>query len=247
MLPILQINIPMYALFATIGLVCATIYTYFRIDKVELSFKEYLIDLAASIIGLLIGARLMFVIAMLPQIKITLSNIVYYLVNGGIVFYGGMLGMILGVYMFSKVFHKNFIMIIDVMAPAIPMFHFFARIGCLFAGCCYGIPWKWGVIMQDSPNVVRFPVQVCESLCNAAICIVITVRESRRKSSEGNIKIYLILYAICRFVLEFFRGDSVRGIWLAGLSTAQIVSLIIVCIVSIFAIRKKMMTSRMEK
>ncbi len=239
MLPIFQINVSAYAFFATVGLVCAVVYTYFRIDIAGLSFKEYLIDLIACAIGTLVGARLMFVIAMLPQIEITFNNILHYLINGGIVFYGGMLGLILGVYVFSSIFHRDFSMIINVMAPALPMFHFFARIGCLFAGCCYGIPWNWGVIMQDSPDVVRFPVQVFESICNAAICVIIITREHRRKTCEGNIKVYLILYAICRFVLEFFRGDSVRGIWFFGLSTAQIVSLIIVCVISVLAIRKR--------
>ena len=246
MLPILQIEVSAYALFATIGLVCAAIFTYFRIDKADLTFKQYLIYLGACAVGALIGARLLFVIAMLPQMDITLNNIGYYLINGGIVFYGGMLGMILGIFILSRVIHKNFCVVMDIIAPAIPLFHFFARIGCLFAGCCYGIPWGWGVIMMDSPDVIRFPVQIFESMCNALIFVIILVKEHRSNKTDGNTIIYLVLYAICRFILEFFRGDAVRGIWAFGLSTAQMVSLIILCVLTISAIKNRVALSRRE-
>ena len=52
--------------------------------------------------------------------------------------------------------------------------------------------------------------------------------EKKSKSYDHNISIYLILYSVCRFILEFFRGDEVRGIWMFGLSTAQIISVLIV-------------------
>lgn len=241
MLPVFQIEVPSYAFFATIGLVCAVLFTYFRIDKAKITFKQYLWCLGSCAIGALIGARLLFVIAMLPQIEITTGNICYYLINGGIVFYGGMLGLILGVFAYSKVIHKEFQSTIDIIAPAIPLFHFFARIGCLFAGCCYGVQWNWGVIMADSPDVIRFPVQFFESICNALIFIIIMVKERRHKTSDGNIIIYLILYAVCRFILEFFRGDSIRGIWTLGLSTAQIISLIILLFIFIYTLKRQVL------
>lgn len=201
---------------------------YFRKDKVGLSFKQYLLFLMVSAVFALIGARLIFVIAMLPQIEININNILDYLINGGIVFYGGMLGALLGVVVSAKIWKMSSYEIMDMAAPAIPLFHFWARLGCLFAGCCYGIPWQWGIVIQDSPTVIRFPVQFFESVCNLAIFISILLVERRRGTYEGNLLIYFLSYAICRFALEFFRGDMVRGIWAIGLSTAQIISLLII-------------------
>ena len=201
---------------------------YFRKDKVGLTFKLYLLYLMVSAVFALIGARLIFVIAMLPQIEININSILGYLINGGIVFYGGMLGSLLGVTVSAKIWKMQSDEIMDMAAPAIPLFHFWARLGCLFAGCCYGIPWHWGVVMQDSPKVIRFPVQFFESVCNLIIFISILLVERRHGTYEGNLRRYLLSYAICRFVLEFFRGDTVRGIWPIGMSTAQIISLLIV-------------------
>ena len=76
---------------------------YFRKDKVGLSFKLYLLFLLVSAVFAIIGARIIFVIAMLPQIEININSILGYLINGGIVFYGGMLGALLGVLVSAKI------------------------------------------------------------------------------------------------------------------------------------------------
>lgn len=239
MLPIIQIEVPTYPLFVTIGLVFAVLFSYFRIDKAGLTFKEYLILLCICAVSTLVGARVLFVVSMIPQMGISAEGIFYYLLNGGIVFYGGLLGMIFGVFIFSGVIHKDFCLVIDTLAPAIPLFHIFGRIGCLLAGCCYGIPWEWGVILQDSSGVIRFPVQIFESFCNALIFAAILLRERKLESIDGNLKVYLVLYAICRFILEFFRGDSIRGIWFVGLSTAQLVSMVIALYYVFMALKRK--------
>ena len=248
-LPIFTIELPAYSLFATIGLVFAVIFIYFRIDKMDSSFKEYLVCLIICTITALIGSRIVFVLAMLPQIGITANAILYYILNGGIVFYGGLLGVLFGIYLYSKICKKSAKKILDLTAPAMPMFHFFARIGCLFAGCCYGIPWAWGVVMQDTPDVIRFPVQFVESICCLIISLVMIFREKKKKTSEGNIYIYLISYGICRYILEYFRGDAVRGIWPVGMSTSQIISalIIIVCVLSIIKNHYKDKKVREEK
>lgn len=201
---------------------------YFRIDRVNLSFRQFVIALGISTITALLGARLVFIIAMLPQMELSINNIIHYTLNGGIVFYGGMLGALAGIPITSRIIGCSSKMVTNMAAPAIPLFHFWARIGCLFAGCCYGIPWPWGVVMQDSAEIIRFPVQFVESICNLVIFVIVIFVEKKSKSYDHNISIYLILYSVCRFILEFFRGDEVRGIWMFGLSTAQIISVLIV-------------------
>lgn len=212
---------------ATIGALFAVLFVYFRIEKVNISFKHFLLYLFSSVIFGCLGAKLLFVIAMLPQVDISASNLIYYFINGGIVFYGGMFGVLFGIRVMSKIYGDVYIDVINMMVPAIPLFHFWARIGCLLAGCCYGIPYKWGVVMQDELNVVRFPVQLFESILNLIIFVILILKEKKKKNYVNNLKIYLLIYSLGRFMLEFYRGDTIRGIFLGGLSTAQIISVLI--------------------
>ena len=195
-------------------------------DSLNLKFTDLIIYILICTVSALVFARVLFVVVMFPQTDLAATNIFYYLINGGIVFYGGLLGLIIGICIGSKVLKKDSLEVLNLIAPAIPLFHCFARIGCLFAGCCYGVPWLWGVIIEGE-DFVRFPVQAFESLCNLVIFVTIVVYNSRNHNYQYSLKIYLCCYAFCRFILEFFRGDSVRGIWFLGLSTAQIISLLI--------------------
>lgn len=228
-LPYIYVAFPSYGIMATIGLCAAVLFLYCRLDKVDLSFKQFLLIIMGAVAGLLVGSRILFVIGILPTLEeISLKTIGYYLVYGGIVFYGGLLGMLAGVYIVARLMKKVPGLLLDFIAPAIPLFHGFARIGCLLSGCCYGIKWNWGVRMVDSPEIVRFPVQLAESFCDFIIFICLIVYQKKSQNPQNELTKYLCSYAICRFVLEFFRGDTVRGIWIFGVSTSQIVSIIII-------------------
>ena len=85
--------------------------------------------------------------------------------------------------------------------------------------------------MAETPDVIRFPVQIAESICCLAIFILLIARAKQRKSYAGGFRLYLLLYACCRFALEFFRGDTDRGIWFLGLSTSQLISILIIALI----------------
>lgn len=214
---------------AYIGLGAVLLFLYRRNKKLQLNLRMIMEYLIVCAVFAMVGARLLFVIAMIPSMEqVTLNELWFQLWNGGIVFYGGLFGVISGIIIVSKYRNSNSKDILNIVIPAVPLFHTFARIGCLLSGCCYGIEWKWGVIMSDEPDVIRFPVQFAESICNLFIFMVIIFWEYKRKTSKYNSTIYLSSYALCRFVLEFFRGDQIRGVWFGGLSTAQYISLIII-------------------
>lgn len=241
MIPVLYFSIPTYILMTGIGLATAFRYIYIRKSKINLDNNLLIQYSLVSALLAVVGARCLFVIAMIPSMEtVTINEIAYYLWNGGIVFYGGLFGVILGIIVVSQRKHNNYLWILDVVAPAFPLFHAFARLGCLFAGCCYGVEWKWGVVLADEPDIIRFPVQFFESICNIAIYVGLKILEKKRKSVKNNMILYLCSYALCRFVLEFYRGDQVRGIWFGQLSTAQYISIfIIVLCASQFVIHKK--------
>ncbi|MDO5382465.1 MAG: prolipoprotein diacylglyceryl transferase [Eubacteriales bacterium] len=240
MLPEIYLIIPSYALMAAIGLFVAVLFVFFRMDSVGMSFADLIAYMLCCAVFAVILARIVFVIAMIPSMDvITLGEIMYYLLYGGIVFYGGLFGVLIGVIVVSKIKGRHALPVLNMIAPAIPLFHCFARIGCLLAGCCYGIPWMWGVIMENEPYVVRFPVQLIESICNIFIFCLIMIYSKIRKSDDDNLKIYLCTYAVCRFILEFFRGDTIRGKWVLGLSTAQIISLGILFAYIVVSVKKR--------
>lgn len=248
-LPEIYLTIPSYALFATIGLCFAVVYIFANSEKVNLSFGWLIVYIVVCTVCALILARIVFVIAMIPSLNpVNIDDLLYYLLYGGIVFYGGLFGVLLGIFIVSKYRRYSVKEMLDFAAPAFPLFHCWARIGCLFAGCCYGVEWSWGVILQGE-NVIRFPVQAVESICDLLIFIVIIYVRKKLKTDRLGIDIYLITYAICRFILEFFRGDEVRGIWLGGFSTAQYISITVLAVyIFLFIFRqstnKKIMTNR---
>ena len=216
---------------ATIATLTAVLYNYFRIDKIGLTFKAYALYCVVSAVCLGVFAKVLFAISYLPTVGFSFENFFHYIFNGGIVFYGGLFGLAIGIIIVSRFLHNDSKFILDYFSPSFPLFHSIARIGCLLGGCCYGIPWHWGVTMAESPDVVRFPVQIAESLCCFGIFVFLTIRAKRRENYEGSFRLYLFLYACCRFILEFFRGDIDRGIWVWGLSTSQIISLIIIVVI----------------
>lgn len=238
----LYIAIPTYILMACIGFVAAIIYIVLKMKEVKLSYRKISEYIIVCGINGFIGARLLFVISIIPSLEIiTINDLLYYLFNGGIVFYGGLIGVILGIVIVSQYSEFDSYVMLNFFTPVFPLFHGFARLGCLLAGCCYGIPWSWGVVLKGEENIVRFPVQLIESVCCFLIFIMLITHNRKYEQKNDNLVIYLCCYSFCRFALEFLRGDAVRGIWFGNLSTAQYISILIfiVCIsYKVFNVKK---------
>ncbi len=233
MLPEIPGGISSYALFTALAMAAGILFIYFRLDEVGLTFKELALYCMTGAIFCVLSAKLVYAVSYLPTAGFSPENFFHYFIHGGIVFYGGLLGFILGIVIMARIQHRNCIYLLDEIAPAVPRFHAIARFGCLLGGCCYGIPWHWGVTMVESPDVIRFPVQIAESICNILIFSVLLMRAKREKSFSGSFIIYMFSYASCRFLLEFLRGDMDRGIWFLGLSTSQIIALLILFVIGL--------------
>lgn len=238
MLPYIHVVIPLYGVLAAVGFVAAVVIFLFRAKGLSLSTvrKFQIAEFAA--VGIFAGSRFVFVLTMLPSLFkdfswVKLFNIV---VNGGLVFYGGLLGAILGVFLYVKWRRLDMHEIFNIVTPCFPLFHGFGRIGCFLSGCCYGIPWAYGVAMASDPDVPRFPVQLAEATGCFIIFAIMLIIERKRPHSDL-LSLYLICYAPLRFGLEFLRGDTVRGVW-GIFSTSQWISLVILIIVVIRFVKK---------
>lgn len=226
-------QISMYYVFGGAGYLSAIIFVSVRMKRIDLSYKELFLAPMFTIAVGFIGSRVVYAISDIANEGFSFGSFVYDLLHGGIAFYGGLLGLIGGCIIFASITHRKAWDVLDFAAPAIPMFHCIARIGCLFAGCCYGIECHRGVTNVKIPGSVLFPVQLFESICNLVIFISIILWQEIRKSDKYSMEIYLTTYSICRFILEFFRGDTARGIWPDKLSTSQHIAAAIVFILLI--------------
>ncbi len=125
----------------------------------------------------------------------------------------------------------------DLVAPPLALGQAVGRIGCLMAGCCYGksCDLPWAVTFGDPAafqltgvplGVPLHPTQIYHALADLLI-LVITLRLLKRRHIEGQVFwVYVLLYAILRFVVEVFRGDSARGVFLGGsISTSQLIAI----------------------
>ncbi|MBR5031966.1 MAG: prolipoprotein diacylglyceryl transferase [Clostridia bacterium] len=164
-------------------------------------------------------------------------------VFGGISFYGGLIGGAAALYVLCRR-DKNSSLTplewLDGMTLPFLAFHFCGRIGCFLGGCCYGKATDGflGVYFPDIPedNVFHYgqkclPTQLFEAAAIALCALILaTVLKKRRFMN------YLILYPVCRFVIEFWRGDD-RGSTGFFLSPSQLVSLLILVIPAVYYIK----------
>lgn len=199
---------------------------YLRIEKFEVPFETFLKLFIASGIGGFLGSKLLFAITQIPQLVMdfSLRNLLLLIPQSGFVFYGGLFGVIYTIRICTTKNYRLRERIYQMIAPTIPLFHGFGRIGCMMAGCCYGRKLRKTVLLFGFFELNRVPVQIIEAIYEFFLCVVVLGMEKHREID--GLKLYLIAYSFFRFVIEFYRGDDVRGFFL-GVSTAQWISLFI--------------------
>jgi phosphatidylglycerol---prolipoprotein diacylglyceryl transferase len=172
--------------------------------------------------------------------------------QGGLVFYGGALGAAGAVALFARRHRWPFGKVADALAPALALGHAVGRLGCFFAGCCYGKPWRWGLAfprgsvafddlaraggLADATPPLH-PTQLYEAAGELAIFFVLIFTRRHQRFAGATALLYAVLYGTLRFVVELFRGDAGRGFVAGGLSVAQVVSVALVVAASAVLVR----------
>lgn len=241
MLPTITVfgkTIAMYGLMITLGIIIGVMIALLRRKKYNISKDDIVFSSCYAGIGLVVGAKLLYIITIVPAIienwNIIISDIriLYDALSAGFVFYGGLIGAVIGYYIYCRQYKLNFKMLMDLMAPSIPIIHGTGRIGCFFAGCCYGFHYDgpFHIIFEHStvaPNgIALFPIQIVESILNIMVGILLILYTKRERKEGQAIGIYILCYSIMRFLLEFLRGDISRGI-IFNLSTSQLISILL--------------------
>ena len=201
------------------------------------------------IIGALVGSRVLYVFTNWDNYsgKSLLEWINFR--EGGLVFYGGFIGAALAVVLFSFTRPTESLWkIADALAPSIPLGHALGRLGCLMYGCCFGstcdLPWavqfplgspaysmhnSLGLLAgNDVHSLHVHPSQVYAALLNFALYGGLAWLY-RRKCFDGQVfGVYLVVYSINRFVIEFFRGDyQLEQMWAGWIKPGQQLSLLL--------------------
>ena len=174
-----------------------------------------------------------------------------FLRSGG-VFYGGFVAAVIAGYFLIRRYSLPWWKTADAFAPGIALGNAIGRQGCFAAGCCWGKPTTvpWGVEFTEAGHEVTgvplgvhlHPTQLYESFGALVIFFFLLWLHRRKRFSGQVILFYALLYAVMRFTIEFFRddprGDILGLTTLTGLSTSQMLSLIIGVTGLIFLIRR---------
>ncbi len=241
MLPVIEIfgkELPMYAIFAIIGMLAAGTAFCVYVDKCGYD-NNYAITFLLSLGGgVVIGGHTLYAITNINKFYLFAQAegwggfwSVFGQIFGGSVFYGGLLGACAAGLIYMKLVKVPRQVYLDGCAFFAPLFHAFARVGCFFAGCCYGVESDFGFACHgnnytDIGTVRRFPVQLLESIENLIIFTLIVVLMRRKKLTGRLFYIYLVFYSVLRFINEFLRGDDIRG-FVLGMSTSQLISIFV--------------------
>lgn len=234
-----SLRFPTYGALLVIGIL-GGLYVALRLGRREGLDPAQLLDFSTWLLLVaLIGAKVLMVLADWSYYRRFPAEIfsTSTLLAGG-VFYGGFIAATLFAAWYIRVRGLPPWKVVDVFAPAIALGQSVGRLGCFAAGCDYGKPaaFGWGVVFKNPvsheiagvPLGIRlYPTQVYESLATFLIFAFLLWWYSR-KSRDGEVFVlYLGLYALARFFLEFLRGDEDRGfVFDHLLSTSQFVAVL---------------------
>lgn len=222
----------MYGLMIAIGFFAALVMTLRRGRKQ--GYDEDIIYgiFFCAIIGGMAGTRLLYYIVELPAI-LKDPSILWNFKNGYVV-YGGIIGGILTSMVYCRIKKAAFLPYFDLVMPAVAFAQGFGRIGCFFAGCCYGREtdaW-YGITFHNSgfaPNGVKLiPTQLISSAGDFLICGMLLLYAKQTPKTGRVASVYLLLYGVGRFLVEFLRNDY-RGS-VGALSTSQLISIGVVAV-----------------
>lgn len=159
------------------------------------------------------------------------------LARGGLVFYGAPVFGTLALALACRSLGIPFGKLVDVAIPSIPIAHALGRLGCFYAGCCYGdetgapigVRFDHPLAADPSP-VLRHPVQLYEALGLLVLALALILHRPADVGSGRRGLYYVLGYAALRTLVERFRGDVDRGVIGGVLSTADVVSVVLVAL-----------------
>jgi phosphatidylglycerol:prolipoprotein diacylglycerol transferase len=230
-----------YGVFLAIAFLCAILIAVKLAARDGLP-REKIYDLSLwMLLASLVGSKVLMLFTEPEYRDHPLQLVSLDFLRSGGVFYGGLIGAILMGYFLMKRYQLPWWKTADACAPGIAIGNFFGRQGCFAAGCCWGKPTSlpWGVKFTElgheitgvPTNTYLHPTQLYESFAMLIVFFMLLWLHKRKRFDGQVILFYALLYSIVRFAIEFVRddprGDILGLTTLTGLSTSQMISLIV--------------------
>lgn len=218
------VNIYSWGLMVALGSLAA-LFAGLRYGAKEGIKSETMLDFFVyMVISAAIGARLFYVIAFFSKFRDDLIS-VFYVNQGGLVFLGGLCGVLITALVYVKYHKIDLLQLLDALSPGTMLGYAIGRIGCYLNGCCYGI--KLFGIEQ--------PTQIYSSV-SGLIIFFLLARLYANKKYDGHIFLLaLFLYSLYRFLLEFLRYNPIHIL----IFTPNQLLAVLMLIVSAFILWKK--------
>jgi phosphatidylglycerol:prolipoprotein diacylglycerol transferase len=243
LLQIGSFRLPAYGFMVALGYTAAILYLYKSRDAALITRDQEADLIFYPALAGILGAKAVYAATYWTDLGPgpgAISKLIYVFTTFpyGFVFYGGFVAGAAAFFFYCRRNKLDSLKIADRFAPALSLAHGFGRIGCFLAGCCHGHPAgsaAFSIAFTDPmceaarvyPGVPLHPVQLYESAGNFLIFGGLLWLSRRDKALPGGMvfAVYILAYAVLRFMTEFLRGDDRGGAWL-GLSPAQTVSVL---------------------
>ncbi len=211
-----------YSIMILLSLIVNIIIAMLISKKYSVSKKEMICLLLYENVGIIGGAKLFTFIQKYEELDGQFDFI-----SLGLTAYGGIIGALLFLLLFSFQFKKSFKEILYIFMPSIPLMYGISKIGCYFAGCCAGI----------EINTYIFPVQIIEAIVFILIFIYMLAKHNKNQFDLKTLGISAVLCGSSKFMLDYFRYSHIGIV----LSFNQIISIIVIIIGVIVIIFKKLL------
>ncbi len=232
-LEIFSLEIRWYSLAYIFGIILGWILAKkFFIQDIEVKnkFDDYITYL---IIGIVLGGRLGYIFIYNLSFYINNPLDIFKIWQGGMSFHGGLIGVIFASLLFAKKNNQNPFLYLDIVALVAPVGLFFGRVANFINSELYGtitnVPWAVTFIQVD--NIPRHPSQLYEALLEGLFLFLLLMYFRNKFSNKPGVisGLFLIIYSIFRFIIEFYRvPDEQLGYILLNLTVGQVVSLIFI-------------------
>ena len=188
------------------------------------------------LVAAIVGSRILYMVINWPTFQQDPMEILR-IWHGGLVFYGGFIAAFLTALWFIRREGLPLWKTADIFAPPIALGQAIGRIGCFFAGCCYGrpcdLPWAVTFTNPESLAPKGMPIHPTQlySVFNNLLIFLVLVGLRHVKRFDGQIFwTYVLLYGVTRSILECFRGDD-RGVVVGGMiSISQLIGVVMAAI-----------------
>ena len=234
---IFGIQVKSYGLMIAIGIIVAATLFINKGKKKGFDEDSLLNIIIFAIIGGMLGGKGLFIITEIKDIIKEPSILLNF--GYGFVIYGAIGGGMLAMYLYSKRKNWSIIEMIDMTVPGLAIAQGFGRIGCFLAGCCYGAETTSPIGVQFPENSLApsgihlHPTQIYSSIFDFLLGLILLYYSKKERKNGKVMGLYLIIYSIGRFFVEFLRNDPRGNVGI--LSTSQFIAIFTLFIgISIF-------------